>query len=230
MTPAVSEEMVERAQFLIDRLDEWERDLGETTDVETDYIGHVHPAKERLRAAISAALPLPVEGVAVKALEAALACIDGIEKAAFRLPPPNALTPEIVGFCVLARSTINDALASPSAEAAPTAPPASWEEAFERLTEPSAEAAQPVAYPTVEMLATAEQILNNQRIEKGYSLSQPQGELREPTVEIFRRFADQFRSGAQGAYFADSDTSIDCDAAKALALAIDAALAGRTAG
>jgi hypothetical protein len=63
MTTAVSEEMVERAQFLIDRLDEWERDLGETTDVETDYIGHVHPAKERLRAALSAALPLPVEGV-----------------------------------------------------------------------------------------------------------------------------------------------------------------------
>jgi hypothetical protein len=63
MTPAVSEEIVARARFLIVRLDEWERDLGETTDVETDYIGHVHPAKERLRAALSAALPLPVEGV-----------------------------------------------------------------------------------------------------------------------------------------------------------------------
>lgn len=48
----------------------------------------------------------------IKALEAALVCIDGIEKAAFNLPPPNRITPEIVGFCVLARSTINDARAA----------------------------------------------------------------------------------------------------------------------
>lgn len=63
--------VVTDARFLLDRMDEWERDLGETTEIETDYIGHVHPAKERLRAALSS-VSIPLEEVRKERDEALL--------------------------------------------------------------------------------------------------------------------------------------------------------------
>jgi hypothetical protein len=42
------------------------------------------------------------------------------------------------------------------------------------------EATQPVDYPPAEMLGVAKQVLNNQRVEKGYALSQPQAETAQP--------------------------------------------------
>jgi hypothetical protein len=243
MTPAVSEEMVERLAMVRPRVESRYREVHGDDMSETDWLVF----EDLYAAALSAALPLPVEGpsaVAVKTLTKALAiahdriaALDGVNNddlvaildAAYHL---STLAPSAAAECA------SEGCGRPSAVHFIRGGIGSYychecyqsifrnEQERLALTSPSAEAAQPVAdRQTFDEWADQFQAPDTwiAFAREAWNAAQPQGELREALDAL--AWVETWVSNPVGSYSVQA-----LDGLFAMTRDRLAALAGRTAG